>query len=104
MKNKFIIINIAVAVIWGGLFALQVVSRTQAESAAVVFDHSQCQYPDRLSNPANGCDNSDPACPLETKGGSCENYQPTAQEIAPWVPTTTAPVVTAVPALTNTCK
>lgn len=28
-----------------------------------LFDHSNCQYPDRWSNPADGCDNSDPAVP-----------------------------------------
>lgn len=28
-----------------------------------LFDHSGCQYPDRWSNPAYGCDNSDPAVP-----------------------------------------
>ena len=28
-----------------------------------VFDHSNCQYPDRWSNPKDGCDNSDPAVP-----------------------------------------
>ena len=27
------------------------------------FDHSDCQYPYRWSNPADGCDNSDPAVP-----------------------------------------
>ena len=27
------------------------------------FDHSNCQYPDRWSNPVDGCDNSDPAVP-----------------------------------------
>lgn len=27
------------------------------------FDHSNCQYPDRWSNPIDGCDNSDPAVP-----------------------------------------
>lgn len=26
-----------------------------------VFDHSQCQYPDRVTNPVDGCDNSDRA-------------------------------------------
>lgn len=33
------------------------------EPAAVEppFDHSVCQYPYRASNPADGCDNSDPA-------------------------------------------
>lgn len=38
------------------------------------FDHSQCQYPNRLSNPPDGCDNTDPAQPECMKGGteSCE--------------------------------
>lgn len=27
------------------------------------FDHSQCQYPSRTTNPPDGCDNSDPAIP-----------------------------------------
>lgn len=40
----------------------------QAEQAA--FDHSNCQYPDRTTNPADGCDNSDPCDPAQTKGGS----------------------------------
>lgn len=38
------------------------------------FDHNNCQYPDRWSNPPNGCDNSDPAVPecikaFSTKAG-----------------------------------
>lgn len=43
-------------------------------AAAQAFDHSQCQYPDRTTNPADGCDNSDPCDPENTKGGSgdCE--------------------------------
>lgn len=38
------------------------------------FDHSQCQYPYRTTNPADGCDNTDPCDPLKTKGGGgdCE--------------------------------
>lgn len=35
------------------------------------FDHASCQYPYRLSNPVDGCDNSDPACPAEIKAGIC---------------------------------
>lgn len=31
---------------------------------ASAFDHSVCQYPFRTTNPADGCDNSDPANPL----------------------------------------
>lgn len=39
-----------------------------ASSPAQGFDHSVCQYPDRLSNPVDGCDNTDPACPEIAKG------------------------------------
>lgn len=38
--------------------------------ATASFDHSTCQYPDRVSNPVDGCDNSDPACPEITKGAT----------------------------------
>lgn len=34
-----------------------------ASAQAVPFDHSNCQYPERWSNPVDGCDNSDPAVP-----------------------------------------
>lgn len=45
----------------------------QAQQAAP-FDHSNCQYPDRTTNPVDGCDNSDPAVPecikeFSTKAG-----------------------------------
>lgn len=33
------------------------------------FDHSNCQYPFRKSNPVNGCDNSDPADPIKAAKG-----------------------------------
>jgi len=38
------------------------------------FSHEYCQYPDRWTNPADGCDNSDPAVPeciksFSTKAG-----------------------------------
>ena len=36
------------------------------------FDHSNCQYPDRWSNPVDGCDNSDPAVPECIKGWSTQ--------------------------------
>lgn len=29
----------------------------------LLFDHSQCQYPNRWTNPVDSCDNSDPAVP-----------------------------------------
>lgn len=36
------------------------------------FDHSNCQYPERWSNPPDGCDNSDPAVPECIKGITSE--------------------------------
>jgi hypothetical protein len=45
------------------------------------FDHSQCQYPDRTTNPPNACDNSDPCDPANVKGGSGECIaQPESQQ------------------------
>lgn len=47
-----------------GLIAAQLIPVAKAETPAPVqFDHSNCQYPDRWSNPVDGCDNSDPAVP-----------------------------------------
>lgn len=43
---------------------------------AAKFDHSQCQYPDRTTNPPNGCDNIDPCDPANVKGGSGECTEP----------------------------
>jgi hypothetical protein len=40
------------------------------KSQNVEFDHSGCQYPDRLSNPPAGCDNSDPPCGEVAKGAA----------------------------------
>lgn len=39
------------------------------------FDHTNCQYPDRWSNPANGCDNSDPAVPQCIKAMSTQQAE-----------------------------
>lgn len=106
-KQKILIIILIGLAISGWALAL---SNSFIAKADEPFDHSVCQYPYRLSNPANGCDNSDPACPLEIKGGTCENYQPTEKELEPWTPVeTTKPVenimVSPTPATspTNTC-
>lgn len=45
-------------------------------SSAQSFDHSQCQYPDRTTNPPNGCDNSDPCDPANVKGAGGECVDP----------------------------
>lgn len=38
-------------------------NETQGRCADKPFSHEYCQYPDRWSNPVDGCDNSDPAVP-----------------------------------------
>lgn len=43
-----------------------------APNVATSFDHDQCQYPARSTNPPDGCDNSDPCDPSNVKGGSGE--------------------------------
>ncbi len=61
---------LATILIVGVAVALPPQARTQPASAA--FDHSNCQYPDRWTNPADGCDNSDPAVPECIKAFSTE--------------------------------
>lgn len=56
--------------ILGTLVFMPAQAQPQPASAAEPFDHSNCQYPDRTTNPADGCDNSDPCDPAQTKGGS----------------------------------
>lgn len=73
MKNLKTIVIVILVIL--GLFyianVLGVVNAQPAPSKAA-FDHSNCQYPDRWSNPADGCDNSDPAVPECIKGFSTE--------------------------------
>lgn len=38
-------------------------TETAGRCADKPFSHEYCQYPDRWSNPVDGCDNSDPAVP-----------------------------------------
>jgi len=38
-------------------------NETAGRCADKLFSHENCQYPDRWSNPIDGCDNSDPAVP-----------------------------------------
>lgn len=58
-------------------------TKTQPTQAAQSFDHSNCQYPDRWSNPVDGCDNSDPAVPECIKGMATQEAE--AQCIAEFV-------------------
>jgi hypothetical protein len=59
--------------------------RIQQYFPPIASQHDHCRYPYRASNPPGGCDNSDIACPLEIKGGSCEGYVPTTRETSPWI-------------------
>ena len=65
MKKLFIGALAGSLLIVGISTALPVETRTQPAEASetVPFDHSNCQYPERWTNPPNGCDNSDPAVP-----------------------------------------
>lgn len=57
-------LGLSVAIV-GVAAALPPETRTEPAAAqqTAAFDHSNCQYPDRWSNPVDGCDNSDPAVP-----------------------------------------
>lgn len=60
--NKLLAGALAVQlIVLGTLLITPAQSRTQPAIAA--YDHSKCQYPDRWSNPLDGCDNSAPAVP-----------------------------------------
>ena len=52
-------------------------------AAAAQFDHSQCQYPNRETNPPDGCDNSDPARPECMKFGTEDCNIPVQDEPTP---------------------
>lgn len=67
------------------------VRQKPAVNAVEAFDHSNCQYPYRTTNPVDGCDNSDPCDPANTKGGSgdcddADNHAPIVEQ-----PVTPAP-------------
>lgn len=67
MKTKRLILATlsATVLVVGISTVLPVQTRPAPASAAqdVQFDHSNCQYPERWTNPVDGCDNSDPAVP-----------------------------------------
>lgn len=70
-KVKIVLIAVLIAAIaycsWAGVGAIALPQK----ASAATFDHSQCQYPTRTTNPPEGCDNSDPCDPASAaKGGS----------------------------------
>lgn len=95
--KRLIVSALGIAILAVGIStALPVQTRPQPASASQQepFDHSNCQYPDRTTNPPNGCDNSDPCDPAQTKGGSgdclptgtAEKQQAIAEHDAPFNP------------------
>lgn len=78
---------------------LQDAAQPVSAAQAATFDHDQCQYPQRTTNPPDGCDNSDPCDPANTKGGSgdcnddrIDTTPPTATTTAPATTPTSTPV------------
>lgn len=100
---------LATITIIGICIALPPQTRTQPANASqtVTFDHSNCQYPDRWSNPADGCDNSDPAVPECIKAAYSQESEQDCiaeyvkQHTQPEPATTTEPAIT--PTI-NTCE
>ena len=106
-----------VAVIIGAIFVTAVIGANNYLEAATIdnhekyyapaADHSNCQYPERWTNPVNGCDNSDPAVPeciraantQESEAACIAAFVQQHEAAAQPVPTTTA---TPAPS-TNTC-
>lgn len=81
--KRLIVSALGIAILAVGIStALPAQTRTQPANAspAAEFDHSTCQYPDRTTNPVDGCDNSDPCDPENTKGGSGECLKPEINE------------------------
>lgn len=71
MRNRTKVKILIAAVLLGGIiYCAYAGVKAVAIAHADTFDHSQCQYPDRTTNPDIGCDNSDPCDPAQTKGGS----------------------------------
>ena len=80
---------LAVAAIMLGLATANVLLMAPAATSnadSMPSDQSQCQYPNRPTNPAGGCDNSDPCDPADAaKGGSgdCLPQSSTQEPVSP---------------------
>lgn len=69
--TNLILAGLSSAILAVGIMTVMPV-QTKPQPAYASFDHSNCQYPDRWTNPADGCDNSDPAVPECIKAFSTE--------------------------------
>lgn len=82
MKVVCVVMALIASVGW----SLAIYGMVRANQDAVPFDHSQCQYPSRASNPVDGCDNSDPARPECMKLGEEDCHVDGAPTEMPSVP------------------
>lgn len=102
-----ILVGLLVGLVAASLLPAQ--SRTQPARAAQSFSHEDCQYPERWSNPVDGCDNSDPAVPecikaihtQEAEQGCIAAFVK-AHEAPAVEPVTTTPAAEPTP-IVNTC-
>lgn len=61
-RMSVVVFGLAMTLAVGFAF-MPVQTQPQRATATQTFDHSGCQYPERWTNPVDGCDNSDPAVP-----------------------------------------
>lgn len=74
--SNFVLLAFVVGALFGYSAGYLMASNQKTASAAPApFDHSNCQYPDRWSNPVDGCDNSDPAVPECIKAISSQEQE-----------------------------
>lgn len=77
---------------------------TAGRCADKPFSHEHCQYPDRWTNPADGCDNSDPAVPECIKAFSTEQGEKDCIAAFISAQTNNNPVTTASPSNSAKCE
>ena len=83
-KDWFSVLLAIIAIISLLVTVINSASAAAPESTKTTFDHSTCQYPERSTNPPDGCDNSDPCDPTNVKGGGtgeCTTPVPVSVEI-----------------------
>jgi hypothetical protein len=83
ITKTILIALILAASVFCSLYVVPAMQRANANDGSEPFDHTACQYPTRTTNPADGCDNSDPCDPLNVYGGSgeCKTYPPSGYQM-----------------------
>jgi len=92
MKKLTLVLLLVVALSGWVYGATRPATAATVAPTETTFDHSTCQYPNRLSNPVDGCDNTDPANPQCMKGGTETCDIPV--DTTPWVPTASPEPIT----------